>query len=256
MGRLDQRVCIITGATGGIGEASARRFVGEGARVVLVDLDEGRLTTLADSLGGEKVAAWVAGDVGSLDTNTRAVSTAIERFGGLDVMFANAGTEGRVCPLTEYPTEAFEHVMNVNVRGVYFAIRAAAPAIARRGRGAILVTSSVAGFVGSRGLGPYCASKHAAMGLVKSAAIELAPSNIRVVTVNPGPIENRMMRSIEEQAAPGAAATVKSGFETMVPMHRYGTNEEIANLALFLASDEASYCTGTSFVADGGFLAM
>lgn len=256
MGRLDQRICIITGATGGIGEASARRFVQEGARVVLVDLDEAKLRSVADDLGGAAVAAYVAGDVSVLETSTRAVATAVERFGGLDVMFANAGTEGRVCPLTEYPLEAFDQIMNVNVRGAYFAIRAAAPAIARRGRGAILVTSSVAGFIGSRGLGPYCASKHAVMGLVKSAAIELAPSNIRVVAVNPGPIENRMMRSIEEQAAPGAAATVKSGFETMVPMHRYGTNDEIANLALFLASDEASYCTGTSFVADGGFLAM
>jgi NAD(P)-dependent dehydrogenase (short-subunit alcohol dehydrogenase family) len=156
----------------------------------------------------------------------------------------------------DYPVEDFDKVMRVNVRGAFLAIQAAAPAIAKRGRGAILVTSSIAGLVGSSGLSAYCASKHAVMGLVKTAAIELAPSNVRVVAINPGPIENRMMRSIEEQGAPGAAATVKSGFETMVPMHRYGRNDEIAKLALFLASDEASYCTGTSFVADGGFLAM
>lgn len=255
MQRLENRICIVTGATGGIGEASARLFVAEGAKVVLVDLDEGRLTSLAESLGA-KNALVVAGDVGEESTSKRAVSLAVERFGGLDVMFANAGIEGRVLPISEYPVDAFDHVMRVNVRGAFLAIQAAAPAIAKRGRGAILVTSSVAGWVGSRGIAPYAASKHAVMGLVKSAAIDLAPLNVRVVAINPGPIENRMMRSIEEQAAPGAPETVKTGFESMVPMHRYGKNEEIARLALFLASDEASYCTGTSFVADGGFLAM
>ncbi len=255
MKRLENRICIVTGATGGIGEASARLFVAEGAKVVLVDLDEARLTSLAESLGKAN-AAVVAGDVGEEATSQRAVSLAVERYGGLDVMFANAGVEGRVAPITEYPLDAFDRVMRVNVRGAFLAIQAAAPAMEKRGRGAILVTSSVAGWIGSRGLAPYCASKHAVMGLVKSAAIELAAANIRVVAINPGPIENRMMRSIEEQAAPGAAETVKTGFESMVPMHRYGKNEEIASLALFLASDEASYCTGTSFVADGGFLAM
>jgi NAD(P)-dependent dehydrogenase (short-subunit alcohol dehydrogenase family) len=255
MNRLANRVCIVTGATGGIGEASARLFVAEGAKVVLVDLDEARLTSLAASLG-EGNAAVVAGDVADEATSRRAVSLAVERFGGVDVMFANAGVEGSVAPIADYPLDAFDKLMSVNVRGAFLAIRAAAPAIAKRGGGAILLTSSVAGWVGSRGLAPYCASKHAVMGLVKSAAIELAPSKIRVVAINPGPIENRMMRSIEAQAAPGAPETVKSGFEAMVPMGRYGKNEEIARLALFLASDEASYCTGSSFVADGGFLAM
>jgi NAD(P)-dependent dehydrogenase (short-subunit alcohol dehydrogenase family) len=255
MKRLENRICIVTGATGGIGEATARLFVAEGAKVVLVDLDERALGTLASSLGA-KEAAVVAGDVSQPDTAKRAVALAVSRFGGLDVMFANAGIEGKVTPLVDYPVEDFDKVMRVNVRGAFLAIQAAAPAIAKRGRGAILVTSSIAGLVGSSGLSAYCASKHAVMGLVKTAAIELAPSNVRVVAINPGPIENRMMRSIEEQGAPGAAATVKSGFETMVPMHRYGRNDEIAKLALFLASDEASYCTGTSFVADGGFLAM
>jgi len=253
--KLAERTCIVTGATGGIGEATARRFVAEGARVVLVDRDEAKLRQLAEALGSGK-AAFLAGDVAEPDTSTRAVALAVDRFGGLDVMFANAGIEGTFAPLSEYPIETFDRVMGVNVRGAFLAIRAAAPVIAKRGGGAILVTSSVAGFVGSHGLGPYCASKHAVMGLVKSAAIELAPFKIRVVSLHPGPIDNRMMRSIEEQAAPGAGAKVKAGFEAMVPMHRYGTNDEIASLALFLASPEASYCTGTSFVADGGFLAM
>jgi NAD(P)-dependent dehydrogenase (short-subunit alcohol dehydrogenase family) len=144
----------------------------------------------------------------------------------------------------------------VNVRGAFNSIRASAPAIGKRGGGAILVTSSVAGLVGAGGLVPYVTSKHAVMGLVKAAAVELAALKIRVAAINPGPIENRMMRSIEEQAAPGAASAVKAGFEAKVPLGRYGTNEEIANLALFLASDEASYCTGNAYVADGGYVAQ
>lgn len=255
MARLQDRVCVITGATGGIGEATARRFVAEGARLVLVDLDDAALRALCESIGLDR-AASVAGDVGDPAVSERAVALAQERFGGLDVMFANAGIEGKIAPLAQTSVADLDRVLSVNVRGVFNAIKAAAPALEKRGGGAIVVTSSVAGFVGSRGLGPYCASKHAVLGLVKTAAIELAERKIRVVAVNPGPIENRMMRSIEEQAAPGAAAQVKSGFEGMLPMHRYGTNEEIANVVLFAASDEASYCTGTTFVADGGMLAM
>src|SRR5262249_15001065 len=144
----------------------------------------------------------------------------------------------------------------VNVRGVFCSIKAAAPAIEKRGGGAIVVTASIAGLIGSAGLAPYVASKHAVLGLVKCAAIELAPAKIRVAAIAPGPIDNRMMRSIESQAAPHAPEAVKAGFEAKVPMGRYGTNEEIADLALFLASDEARYLTGAAFVADGGFIAQ
>ena len=109
--------------------------------------------------------------------------------------------------------------------------------------------------IGSPGLAPYIASKHAVIGLMKTAAIELAPLHIRVNTLNPGPIDNRMMRSIEDQVAPGHGEVVKTGFVKQVPLGRYGTNEEMAKVALFLASDESSYCTGAAFLADGGFAA-
>ncbi len=252
--RLSGKVAIVTGATGGIGEASAARFLKEGASVMLVDLSEDALLATADRLGGKKLAAQRA-DVSEPGAMDEVVARARDRFGGVDVMFANAGVEGAVRPLADTSLADFDRVMAVNVRGAFLSLRAAAPAIAARGGGAILVTASVASFIGSRGLGPYCASKHAVMGLVKTAAIELAAQRIRVVAINPGPIDNRMMRSIEEQAAPGHAADVKAGFEAKVPLGRYGTNEEIAHLAAFLASDEASYCTGAAFVADGGFLA-
>lgn len=250
--RMQGKVAVVTGAAGGIGAATAARFAKEGCKVVIMDRDESALFTVARNIGLDVLA--VAGDVSDLAAMEHVVSRAVSAFGGLDVMFANAGIEGTVKPLLDTTVEEFDRVLAVNVRGAFNSIRASARAIASRGGGAILITSSVAGLVGAGGLSPYVTSKHAVMGLMKSAAVELAPMKIRVAAINPGPIENRMMRSIEEQAAPGAAAAVKAGFEAKVPLGRYGTNEEIANLALFLASDEASYCSGNAYVADGGYV--
>jgi NAD(P)-dependent dehydrogenase (short-subunit alcohol dehydrogenase family) len=254
MSRLESRVAIVTGAAGGIGRATAARFVAEGARVVMTDRDGDALAVAANELG--EGVAWVAGDVVDPATAARAVDTALARFGGLHVLFANAGTEGRVAPLVEQQAADFERVLQINVLGVFHFLKHAAPAIARSGGGSIVITSSVAGIIGSAGLGPYVTSKHAVIGLMRTAASELAPLGIRVNTVNPGPIENRMMRSIEGQAAPGHGDAVKAGFTKQIPMGRYGTNDEIAALAVFLASDESSYCTGSIFLADGGFTAI
>lgn len=251
--KLDGKVAIVTGGSGGIGLATARRFLDEGARVLLVDLSAEALQAAARELGER--AAWLTADVSRVEDTQRYVKEAVTRFGGIDVLFANAGVEGVVSPLTQTSVEDFDKVIGVNVRGVWLAVKFAAPEIAKRGGGSIIVTSSVAGVVGSPGLSPYVTSKHAVMGLVKCAALELASLNIRVNTVNPGPIENRMMRSIEKQANPADPAVVKAGFLTKVALGRYGTNEEIANVVTFLASDESAYVTGTSIVADGGFVA-
>jgi NAD(P)-dependent dehydrogenase (short-subunit alcohol dehydrogenase family) len=253
MTKLHQKTAIITGAAGGIGRATAETFIREGARVMLVDRDEAALRRLADDLGPN--AAYCAADVASADDTLRYVRATAEKFGGVDILFANAGIEGTVAPVASLPVEAFDRVLAVNVRGVFLAMKHAIPEIVKRGGGAILITSSIAGMVGSPGLSAYVTSKHALVGLAKSAAIELAPQHVRVNTIHPGPIDNRMMRGIEGQVSPGHAAEVKSGFEAQVPMARYGTNQEIANLALFLASADASYCTGAMFVADGGFTA-
>lgn len=254
MGKLKGKTAIITGGAGGIGQATAQLFISEGANVLLVDRDEGPLREVCERLG--RHSAFFAADVSEANSAQRYVAAAKSKFGGVDVLFANAGIEGTVRPLVDLSTEDFDKVLAVNVRGVFLGIRAAAPEIAARGGGSIVVTSSVAGLVGSRGLSAYVTSKHAVIGLVRCAALELAPQHIRVNTVNPGPIENRMMRSIEDQASPGHGEEVKKGFEQMVALGRYGKNEEIARLALFLASDESSYCTGSVFVADGGFCAQ
>jgi NAD(P)-dependent dehydrogenase (short-subunit alcohol dehydrogenase family) len=252
MERLHDRIALITGATGGIGEATARRFLAEGASVFLVDLDGGAVAALAAELGPR--AAGRAADVSDEHGMHAAIQACVDRFGGLHVLFANAGTEGKVRPLMQTDAGDFRRVLEVNVLGVFFGIKHAAPAILASGGGSIVVTSSVAGFIGSAGLGPYCASKHAVMGLVKTAAQELGPQGIRVNSVNPGPVENRMMRSIEDQAAPGHGDAVKEKFSAMVPLGRYAVNEEIAAMAAFLASDDSTYCNGTSFVVDGGLL--
>lgn len=255
MTRLKSKVAVITGAAGGIGLATANRFIDEGCSVVLADLSESALRDATSGWNADRFAL-VQADVSQPGDVERCTGVAIERFGGLDIMVANAGIEGMVAPLTEYPVDEFDRVLAVNVRGAFLSIKAAAPLIAKRGGGAIIVTSSVAGLIGAAGLSAYVASKHAVMGLVKSAAIELAPLGIRVVSVNPGPVNNRMMRSIESKAAPDAAEMVKKGFEEKIPLHRYGENKEIAALMAFLASDDASYCTGVPFVIDGGYTAQ
>lgn len=251
MGKLQGKVAIITGASGGIGSATAKLFVQEGARVLLVDRDQEALRRLQKELGD--AARFEAADVSQPEDSQRYVRAAVQQLGGVDVLFANAGIEGTVAPLTELTPEAFDRVWSVNVRGVFLAIKYAAPELAKRGGGSIVITSSVAALLGSPGLGAYVASKHALTGLARTAAIELAPQRIRVNTVNPGPIDNRMMRSIEEQANPGHGAEVRQAFAAKSLFGRYGSNEEIARLALFLASADSSNSTGGIFVSDGGY---
>lgn len=253
MKRLQDKVAIITGAAGGIGAATARRFADEGAAVVVADLRPGPIEELAASL--PKAMAFAL-DVSDEAQTRELVRRTVERFGGLDVYYANAGIEGAVKPLIEVEVAELDRIFGINVRGVVLGLKYAVPAMRARGGGSFIATSSIAGLIGSAGLGPYIASKHAVLGLVKTAACELGPLGIRVNAICPGPIDNRMMRSIEEQAAPGHADAVKTGFEGKVPLGRYGANEEIAAAAAFLASADASYCNGIQLVCDGGFVAQ
>jgi NAD(P)-dependent dehydrogenase (short-subunit alcohol dehydrogenase family) len=228
-------------------------FLHEGAKVFLVDLEEADLAAVGKSLESDDVA-WAAADVSNPDDVSRYVDACVDVFGGIDILFDNAGIEGTLAPLTELSVEDFDRVMNVNCRGAWLGIKYAAPKMLERGGGSIIITSSVAGFVGSPGLGAYVTSKHGVIGLMQCAAQELGPQGIRVNTVNPGPVDNRMMRSIESQASPDSPDAVKAGFEGMVPLGRYATNEEVASMALFLASDDSTYCNGSTYVVDGGFL--
>ena len=179
MNRLTNKVAIITGASGGIGAAAARRFVAQGARVLLVDRDEAALQAVAD--GNAQMGCCVAA-VSQPEQMAACVQAAVQRFGGLDIAVLNAGIEGEVRPITDYDIATFDRVMAVNVRGVWLGLKYCIPAIAQRGGGSIVITSSVAGLSGAENMSAYCASKHAVVGLMRTAASECAPLNIRVNT--------------------------------------------------------------------------
>jgi NAD(P)-dependent dehydrogenase (short-subunit alcohol dehydrogenase family) len=252
--RLDGKVAIITGAAGAIGGATARLFLDLGAKVMLTDSDGAKLGGAGERLGGEDFATSLAdaSDEGAMKGVFKAT---LERFGKLDVVVANAGIEGTLKPLDDLRLDEFEQVLRVNVIGVWLAIKLAAATMKTSGGGAIVALSSVAGAVGFPGMAAYTASKHAVFGLVKTAAIELGPSNIRVNAVAPGPIDNRMMQSLADQLGGGDPLGFRGFVEGRVPMGRYGSNEEIAQLIAFLASDSASYCSGGLYLADGGYVA-
>lgn len=254
MARLKQKVAIITGGAGGIGKAAGALFAAEGADVLLVDLDEAALKQACADIGSNRVS-YLAGDVTSAADNQAMVATATERYGGVDILLANAGIEGDIKPILDYDEARFDQVLAVNVKGPFLGIKAAIPALQERGGGSIVITSSVAGVGGSPGISGYAASKHAVIGLMKTAAKECAPMNIRVNTVNPSPVNTRMMRALEEQLAPGAADTIKEALIGQIPLGRYGEPEDIAKVMLYLASDDSAFVTGTVHMADGGFSA-
>jgi NAD(P)-dependent dehydrogenase (short-subunit alcohol dehydrogenase family) len=254
MGRLEGKVAIITGGAGGIGRAVGKRFVAEGADVLLVDLDEQQLAAACAEIGSNKVSYFV-GDVTSAEDNHAMVATATERYGGVDAFLANAGIEGDVASIVDYDEDRFEQVMAVNVKGPFLGLKAAIPALALRGGGSVIITSSIAGVKGAAGVAPYVTSKHAVIGMMKSAAKEVAAQNIRVNTVNPSPVETHMMRRLEEGMSPGAAEQTKAAMEASIPLGRYAQPEDIANIMLFLASDDGAFVTGSVYMADGGSVA-
>jgi pyruvate, orthophosphate dikinase len=255
MPKLQGKTAIITGATGGIGSAAARTMLTEGANIVIAGRNQEKLSGLEASLGSPDRVATVSADVSNEADVQRIVATARERFGGVDVLFANAGMEGSIKPLTELSTEEFDRIQHVNVRGTWLSMKHCLGEMLQKGRGSIILTSSVAGMVGVPGLSAYAASKHALVGLTQVAALEFAEHGVRVNAVAPAPIDNDMMRSIEKQAAPDAPEAAADGFRSLIPMKRYGTNDEVANLVVFLASDAASFCNGGVYPVDGGFLA-
>lgn len=249
MARLDGKVAVITGGSGAIGSTTAKLFLKEGAKVVLVDINEEALSKTAAELGSSDVS-YIAADVTKADDVQKYVQHTVKTFGKIDVFFNNAGVEGVVQPIEDYPEDVYDKVMAVNVKGVWLGAKYVLPEMNEGG--SMINTSSVAGLAGSPSVTPYVASKHAVVGLTRAVAVEAAPRKIRVNSIHPSPVDNRMMRSLEEGYAPGAAAEAKKGFEQAVPLKRYATNEDIANAVLFLASDESKFVTGTKIVVDGG----
>ena len=244
MNRLEGKVAIITGGGSGIGKAAGQLFVEEGAKVLLTGPNEDGLQTAANAIGSSDVA-YMVGDVTRAEDNHRMAALAIERFGGIDVLLANAGIEGSSASTLEIEEKDFDFVMSVNVKGPLLGMQAVAPAMIERGGGSIVVTSSIAAtFGGNVG---YTTSKHAVTGLVRSAAKELAPQKIRVNSVNPGPVRTPMIERL--------AGEVEEWLLSQIPMGRYSEPEEVARVLLFLASDESSAVTGAVHMVDGGMRA-
>jgi NAD(P)-dependent dehydrogenase (short-subunit alcohol dehydrogenase family) len=227
------KVALITGAGNGIGRAAAVGFARDGARVVVVD---------RDTAGGE----------GTIGIIRQQGGAALDTYGTIDCFHNNAGIEGNVAPTAEYDEAMFDTVMGVNVKGVFLGLRHVLPVMLKQKRGAIVNTASVAGLVASPGMPAYVASKHAVIGLTKTAAGEVARSGVRVNAVCPGPIDTRMIHSLESMLSPNDPGSIGERYQSNIPIGRYGTADEVANVVLFLCSDLAGNITGAQYVVDGG----
>lgn len=247
--RLNGKVAIITGAAGAIGRASSLLFAKEGALLVLVDRDAEGLAHVAGALDPAKCAVLPA-DVTHTGTTPEAVDIATRRFGGVDILFANSGIEGKWNDIETYPHDEYDRVMDVNVRSVFLGIQSALGAL--RDHGSIVITSSVVGLSGSANNIAYTASKHAVVGLRRSAAIAGGKRGIRVNTIHPGFVESEMLSRI--MASSGDQENARARYAGRAKLGRLVKPDEIAAAALFLASDESRSITNQALVVDAGVL--
>ena len=250
MGLLDNKVCLITGGAGSLGLASAKKFLAEGAKVAIVDLREADVERAKSELGGANVEA-IAADVSQADATRRYIDRTVARFGKIDVLFSNAGNQGPITPTVEYPEDIFDAVMAVHVRGSFLCCKYGLPQM--NDGGSIIITSSVVGAMGAPGSVAYVTAKHALVGMMRTLAKECARRNIRVNTLHPGPIDNEFQARID--AGIGKLAGGVDGrklLDSVIPLGRHGTPEEIAGSALYLASSLSGFVTGTMVMADGG----
>ena len=246
---LDGKTCIVTGGAGSLGLAVAKLFVDEGARVLLVDLNEAALKQAAAGLARDRVAV-AAADVSRAEDTRRYVETAVKNFGAIDVLFSNAGNFGTVAPIESYPEDVFDDVQAVHVKGPFLACQYAVPHM--RDGGSIVITSSVAAMRGDPGVYAYITAKHAQVGLMRCLAKELAPRRIRVNTIHPGPIDNSFQHNVEAGITSIIGRDATQMFDEMIPLGRHARPEEVANSVLYLASDQSSFTTGAMLMVDGG----
>lgn len=247
------KVALITGGGGGIGRATALAFAKAGAKVVVVDRDAAAGEATAGIIrqqGGE--AKFVAADVTKSADVANYVKETLDAHGRIDVFFNNAGIEGTVAHTADYDEAMFDQVLGVNVKGVFLGLRHVLPVLIKQKAGAVVNTASVAGLVATPGMPAYVASKHAVIGLTKTAAGEVARQGVRVNAVCPGPVDTRMIHSLEKMLSPDDPDSVNRKYQAAIPSGRYTTPEEIANMVLFLSSDLASNITGAQYVVDGG----
>ena len=255
--RFENKVILVTGASGEIGQAIAQGFLEGGARIVAADRDAQALSAMVKTLSeaGHSIVS-VPADVTVAAEVEQCIKAAQDTFGRLDAYINNAGVEGVVAPIEDYPEAEFDKVMGVNVRGVFLGMKYAVPALRQSGGGSIVNLASVAGLSGAAGTSAYNASKHAVIGLTRSGAVQLGAENIRVNAVCPSPVTGRMMASLEAGANPDDPAGVREMIAQRIPMQRYAETEDVANLVLYLSSAEAAFLNGGIYTVDGGMTAV
>jgi NAD(P)-dependent dehydrogenase (short-subunit alcohol dehydrogenase family) len=250
--RLDGRTAVVTGAAGIIGTATIRLLAERGARIVAVDRKEHELAAAIKELPASAEALAVTADVTSESEVAEYVRAAVDRFGTIDAFYNNAGIEGDIKPIQEYSLESFRRVLDVNVVGVFLGMKHVLPVMLKQNKGSIINTASIAGLVGSPMIAVYSASKHAVIGLTKSAAQECAKTGVRVNCLCPGLIDSRMLSAILDGRNPGNAPVPNERIVERIPARRLGLASEVASIVAFLASDDASYVSGSAYTVDGG----
>jgi len=249
--RLDGKIAVVTGAAGVIGRATTELLAERGARIVAVDRKREELEDAIKGLPASAEPLAVTADV-SEDEVADYVRAAVDRFGTIDVFYNNAGVEGEVRPITQYPLDTFRRVLDVNVVGVFLGMKHVLPVMLKQNKGSIINTASIAGLIGSPQIAVYSASKHAVIGLTRSAAWECTGTGVRVNCVCPGMIDSRMLSAILEGRNTGNAPVPQQKIVERIPARRLGQASEVASIVAFLASDEASYVSGSAYTVDGG----
>ena len=249
--RLDGRVAVVTGAAGVIGTATIRLLAERGARIVAVDRKEPDLKAAIKELPASAEALAIAADVTQEDEVAEYVRAAIDKFGTIDAFYNNAGIEGDIKPIPEYSLESFRRVLDVNVVGVFLGMKHVLPVMLKQNKGSIINTASIAGLMGSPHIAVYSASKHAVIGLTKSG-VGMHGTGVRVNCVCPGLIDSRMLSAIMQARNGGNAPTPNEKMVERIPARRLGQASEVASIVAFLASDEASYVSGSAYTVDGG----
>jgi NAD(P)-dependent dehydrogenase (short-subunit alcohol dehydrogenase family) len=250
--RLDGRVAVVTGAAGVIGSAAMRLLAERGAQIVAVDRRQADLQAAIMDLPASAQALAVTADVTREGEVAGYVRAAVDSFGAIDVFFNNAGVEGEIAPITRYSLETFRKVIDVNVIGVFLGLKHVLPVMLNQNKGSIINTASIAGLFGSPHIAVYSASKHAVIGLTKSAAWECTGTGVRVNCVCPGLIDSRMLSTILQGRSGGNAPPPVEKMVERIPARRLGQASEVASIVAFLASDEASYVSGSAYTVDGG----